>query len=244
MKLIEQLGIKNSEVKIFELDDVTYKKEELEINDMIVSHLHDENGVNWFDDNAGALLLGIPFRTYQDNVKKVLDDIGSFRGGVAKTLKINKTGRPKRYVTFRVIIMVAAICMSKEAKRIVYLAGDLLNEKYNQVQGYIEPKTNPITVVEGESKLDDLQNQRNDDSELISMLNKRCQLSEQNGDMEALEIFQAAKSRVSDDFNEGTLLISDLVELVKSLKKVKELTPKVKGNKLWDRDYLIPFKKS
>ena len=57
----------------------------------------------WFNDEAGASLLGIPLRTYQDNVKKVLDNTKGLRGDAAKTLKIHKTGLPKRYVNFFII---------------------------------------------------------------------------------------------------------------------------------------------
>lgn len=115
-----------------------YKFGELEINDVCVSHLHDKNGENWFDDNAGALLLGITPRAYRKHVNNILNDSEIFGPISTKNLKTGKKGRPKRYVNFGMITMVAGRSRSDKAMSIVILAGNLLNEKYNQVQGYAE----------------------------------------------------------------------------------------------------------
>lgn len=222
-----------------------YEFGELEINDITVSHLHDKNGENWFDDNAGALLLGTSLRNYQDHVKNVLDSSESLRANSAKTLKTNKTGRPKRFVNFTIINIVAGRIKSYKAIRIVGLAGELLNEKYNQVQGYTEiPEPNHIDVIKLENKQNDLKSIRKDDVELISRLNHRAKRLEQNGDIEELERTRETLLDVSNEFTEISLLISDITELTKSAKTVTKLSPKVTGNKYFNQNYLVPFKKS
>lgn len=221
-----------------------YEVGELEINDICVSHLHDKNGVNWFDDEAGALLLDIPYRTYRDHVKNVLESTKGFCGNTAKTLKINKTGRPKRYVTFRIINMVAGRSKSDKAIRVAFLAGDLLNEKYNQVQGYTEPPTNHINVFEWECEVEDLQGRLKDTSNGLSVMNKRARILEQNDDKEELKRTQAVISDLSNEFTQISLLISNATEAIKCFKKVNELSPKVTNSKYWGQSHLIPFKKS
>lgn len=113
-----------------------FKFGELEINDICVSHLHDKNGENWFDDNAGAYLLGISPKTYRKHVRNIESSSESFAPIMSKTLRVSKTGRPRRYVNFGMITMIAGRSRSDKAMSIVILAGKLLNEKYNQVHGY------------------------------------------------------------------------------------------------------------
>lgn len=106
---------------------------ELEINDLTVSHLHDKNGENWFDDNAGASLLGITPRAFRKLVKSVEDNCESFGTASTKTLRVAKTGRPRRFSNFGMIVMTASRSESDKAMGIVVLAGKLLNKKYRGV---------------------------------------------------------------------------------------------------------------
>ena len=87
-------------------------------------------------------MLGISPKTYRKHVNSILNDSENFTHIMSKNLKTGKKGRPRRYVNFGMIIMVAGRSRSDKAMSIVILAGKLLNEKYNQIQGYIEiPKT-------------------------------------------------------------------------------------------------------
>jgi hypothetical protein len=222
-----------------------YEFGELEINDITVSHLHDKNGENWFDDNAGALLLGISASTYRYHLNNIIESSEGFTDTIVKTLKINKTGHPKRFVNFTIINMIAGRSKSEEAMGIVILAGNLLNEKYNQVKGYTEiPEPNHIDVFKWKCEVEDLQGRLKDTSSGISVMSQRARLLEQNGDMEELERTEAVLSDLSNDFNQISLLISNATEAIGCFEKIRELSPKVTNSKYWGQNHLIPFKKS
>ena len=117
------------------------KYEVLNVNDLEVDFIHLENGENRFDDKGIALLLGIPENLVSQMQRNIDKELGTNPALSRIRLKHPKTGRMRKYSEFSRVLVLAGRTKSDKGLKLVGIAGQLLNEKFNIEAGFTKSNT-------------------------------------------------------------------------------------------------------
>ena len=207
---------------------------------------NNKTGKNYFNQEAITRITGLDQSGISRHISRYKEEMQDMHNMHILLKVVNSRARVKFY-DFDVVTYIVYRSDKLEARRMRKYISDAIDKKFNSDAGFTQPKSlepNHIDMVKLKSKQIDLQDVRKEDTELISRLNHRARRLEQNGEMEELERTRETLLDISNEFTEISLLISDITELTKSAKTVTKLSPKVTGNKYFNQNYLVSFKKS
>ena len=236
--------MKNKEIILQDNNPKEYIVVELD-NGICFVH-NNKTGKNYFNQDAISRITGSSQNKISYHISRYKESMQDIKN-IDILLKVVDSRMPITFYDFDVVTYIVYRINTLEAIQMRKYISDAIDEKFNSDAGFTQPKSlepNHIDIDELESKRNDLQSVQKGDAELISRLNHRAKRLEQNGEMEELERTRETLLDVSNEFTEVSLLISDITELTKSAKTVTKLSPKVNGNKYFNQNYLVPFKKS